>query len=307
MNRGYQRSRGLFNRSSIQCRYCGIFGHFERECRKKMHNQCLQDPNMNKHKHCNMVSDNNADGCNEVSFFMPPIHNNTSHCDCALYYNHTRDTKVKLAFYLDSGCNSHMTNNLSNFEAYIQLKQPIQVYVGIYVNVTAVGQIRMVTNTRRVVVLNNVCYLGELSANLISVSRLDKRGFKLEVENGKVQTLDKACKLLLEAFIEKCDLYKAYFNVTKNNETINDQKELQVDATHGNVMFTEENDWHQRLAHLNFADLKILKNMGLIKGNFKKTFCEPCVLGKQSRKPVVKRKVVAIDLLVLSIQMSAVR
>lgn len=275
-NRGQNRfSRGR-NIQNIQCRFCGRFGHYERDCWDKKRNEKSSTSQGKNQEGANLASGSIAVEYPEVSFFIPP---GSSLVDMEqnVYSN-------EVGFYMDSGASYHMSDDLSLFEEIVKLKSPFRVYVaktGVYVTVTAIGNVRLFTDNGRCVLLKNVRFSEELSCNLISVSRLDKSGLKVEFFNGKAEILTQQRDLIFVAHLLKNNLYRVFFckDVSKK-----------VNVIQGELMYTDSEKWHHKLAHLNFNDMLFLKNCGLINGHIKKSFCEPCIFGKQHRKPFEKRK-----------------
>jgi hypothetical protein len=147
-------------------------------------------------------------------------------------------------FIIDSGCTSHMCSNLDLFDEY-QLSQDedlVELADGSVVEITARG---------RVGPFSGVSYIPQLTKNLISVSQLDREGYSILFEDGKVTLVERLGGKRIEFGILKDRLYSL-----NGSEFAGGVSERIKDV----------NLWHQRLAHLNHRDVIQLANSGAVDG-----------------------------------------
>lgn len=118
--------------------------------------------------------------------------------------------------------------------------------------------------------VKDVLHVPDLSMNLLSISQICGKGFKVIFDSKSCQVIDRDGKLFTTG-TQVNGLYS--FN-----------------AYQGKAMVTKSNDadlWHRRLGHLNFESLKKLKTLstGISFSNKSLETCLPCIKGKQARHP----------------------
>jgi len=124
--------------------------------------------------------------------------------------------------------------------------------------------------------IKNVVLVDGLKHNLLSISQLCERGFKVIFDDLACNVLDRqtnAC--VLSGFRE-------------NNVYIIDMSNLQSNATFLNAFNEDSWLWNRRLGHISFDHLSRINNKEVIKGipylKFEKDrICEACKLGKQTK------------------------
>lgn len=119
--------------------------------------------------------------------------------------------------------------------------------------------------------MEKVLYVPNLACNLLSIRRLEEAGLKVVFENGFVRVFRSDHELFKG--IKKDKLY---------------QFSLNIDRSYSGSGMLEL--WHHWLRHLNEADVKRLSSKDMANGIGdlscgSKNFCEPCIFGKQTRKP----------------------
>lgn len=142
---------------------------------------------------------------------------------------------------------------------------------------SGVGEVKLETRNGTKVI-SDVVLVPELKTNLLSVSKMVKKGYAVTfAKNG-------------------CTVYKQ-MGFSVSGEAIVTASEYgglyKVDVVQEKAYFTGKNDsehqlWHRRLGHLNNASMNLLKNgmaNGISFSSTKINECVVCALGKQNRQP----------------------
>lgn len=177
-------------------------------------------------------------------------------------------------WYLDSGCNAHMTPREDWIENISpQSNRSIDVANGNSVAANGVGDVTIPLLTNRKVNVESVIHAPELTANLLSVSQIAKKGNTIIFDSQGCRISTKKVYIpkgeVIATASEDRGLYK--LDVQKN--------------TASSAILNCHDIWHRRLAHLNRRDMKILQYMstGMNPGRDPKVPCISCVKGKQHR------------------------
>lgn len=219
---------------------------------------------------------------NRVAFFTnsesPKIKGNERYNNC------------DIVWYVDSGCSDHFVANSEVLLGYKKLKVPKRICAaksGVTLEATGVGYIKVITHVNGVSipgVFKSVYHVPEVRKNLLSVSQLEEKGFKVVFYNGKV-----------EAFLNN----KLIFCGSKNGTLFSVSMSIDRSATayYGKTIKYDNSSgeidlWHRRLGHLSFKNLDILVKGDLVNGldslknnHFQNFSCESCILGKMSIQP----------------------
>lgn len=132
------------------------------------------------------------------------------------------------------------------------------------------------------IILKNVMFIPDLRVNLLSISLIEKSGFKITYYNS-LMTIERN-NITYSLGKRIGNLYKLTFMIKKNENYAN----LSVkDDIHL---------WHQRYGHVNFNTLINIKNKNLVNGlNFQnnraENVCEICVKSKLKNLPYNSKSV----------------
>lgn len=232
-----------------KCYFCGKLGHLQMNCRFKQGVKCYN---------CNKVGHLKKD-CKfkkENSKFLAALSSYSG--------NINKETWV-----CDSGASQHMTCNKEYLENYTPFSEEKNITIGDGSIIKAYGEgsVQILNERKETVLLREVLYVPKLVANLFS----PKKGNCLVILNG-----------------DKCTVYKKGIKVFtgraygKLYELHAKAKKVQTETAN----ITSLQLWHERLGHQNKNHVKrILKNFGIAVNKNEEEFCEPCVFGKQCRKP----------------------
>ena len=190
-----------------------------------------------------------------------------------------------VTMFLDSGATSHMVNDHTILESLQKTKEEKirSAKQGAVLSSNESGDIHGLFingNQERRCVLSEVLYVKDLSCNLMSIAKMEKAGMEIHFKNGSAHISWKN-KVLYVA--------KRYGNTY--------QVEVMVEEKQFAGMCAEDikEIWHNRMGHLNKQDMRKLVSKEMVTGVDLKSkndvlkMCEPCVFGKQSRKPFPAR------------------
>ena len=193
-------------------------------------------------------------------------------------------TLTKPGWWLDSGATVHVCKDRSLFKTFDASSFVNEVQMGnsACINVAGQGVVELDFTSGKKLTLLNVLFVPDMRKNLISVDLLCKKGFRVVFESGKV-ILSKSGMFVGKGYA--CD---GMYKVSINNE-------IESSA----YMLESSYLWHDRLAHVNFNSLKLMKKLGLINFNDELDKCETCVESKMVKKPFssVKRDSKILDLI----------
>lgn len=192
----------------------------------------------------------------------------------------------KSEWYIDSGCSVHLTSRkdwIQNVQHAGKLRQ-ITVANDNKLSVECCGDVEIITiadNKDHSVTISEVLYVPKLMTNLLSVSKLIENKNKVVFNENGCDIFNSKDQLIATASLVN-NVYKLNF------------REPQLSLTAG--LAVSGDIWHRRFGHLNFKDLKLMKN-GLVEGfdcknHLNKSdydLCEVCCEGKQSRIPFSKQ------------------
>lgn len=246
---GHTEERCWSGRTFSRCKFCHKTSHPQDKCRYRA-----------EHENNNNQGRNNN---NKVSYFM-----NSQKME---------HDKIDSVFVIDSGATCHLTHE----EDILCETRPVEE---VSIGCAKKGSTLVTKSIGKVegnsVILTNVSYVPDLSRNLLSVSEVTDKGGTVVFDQKGVKfvhgevTYDEENVVLAGAKHEN-GLYTV--NLTNKQEE---------------AMYTQDEaalDWHKKLGHLNFQDLKKLPELcDGVSDSLKKCkeiFCEPCVIGKLKRKP----------------------
>lgn len=193
----------------------------------------------------------------------------------------------RTSWIIDSGSSEHLTNDRKLFAKLVPMKEPMHISVAKEgesivareygeVNVFAVARGKSVPIT-----LKNVLYIPDARVNLLSVRKMEMAGLKVVFADGVV-SIERDSEVIAVGE-RRGKLYELDFHRERPTESVLYScgcvpKELEL--------------WHRRYGHLSAKNLKVLIDNEMVDGmsaSSKKSggdfVCEPCLAGKQTRKP----------------------
>ncbi|GJR70297.1 retrovirus-related pol polyprotein from transposon TNT 1-94 [Tanacetum coccineum] len=179
-----------------------------------------------------------------------------------------------LDWIMDSGGSYHMTPRLDLFFDYLECDGG-RVLLGDNreCKIRGIGKVRVQLKDGSSFVLHNVRYIPELKRNLISLGTLEKEGYTVKLQSGKIKVINGSRVVLSGTRRDNC-VYSLDGHAVAGelNASVEEKDSLaQV--------------WHKRLGHISEAGLQVLEKQGLFgkKSLGKLDFCENYVLGKSHR------------------------
>lgn len=212
------------------------------------------------------------------------------------------------SWYIDSGATSHMCCDRSVMCDFVKSKSlEVKVANGDKLYTEGTGTVRIKLANGAIKTVSNVYYVPKLSGNLLSVSSMVKKGFKVVFSFSGCHVYDNGVEVV-SATLDK-GMYKLNIaeTLSATPSTVTDtpqeaRENLVVNAavecgnyeteTEPTPAEISEKVWHRRLGHLNRRSMKLL-NQGMVSGiSYNDSTFEPCVAciqGKQNRLPFPKK------------------
>ncbi|GBM99706.1 hypothetical protein AVEN_104065-1 [Araneus ventricosus] len=107
-----------------------------------------------------------------------------------------------ILWILDSGSTEHMTSDRSKFTSLTNYSSIVEVTNSEKIQVTGTDDITISVSEesekRRNITLANVLYVPYLGRNLLSIDRMEERGFKMEFAHGEANILSENYELVLK-------------------------------------------------------------------------------------------------------------
>ncbi|GBN60129.1 Copia protein, partial [Araneus ventricosus] len=171
-------------------------------------------------------------------------------------------------FIVDSGATSHMCSQREWFEELKPSSGTVSCAAkSRLLEVAGIGVIRGRLKNGQEIVLTNVLFIPELNDNLIAVKQIQKAGYSLLFKDNKAIVKGKNKTFVLRELNSKGQ-YVSDFIPTVSNTFVAETEEAEL--------------WHRRLGH---SENHALRKLGLPTSV---SFCENCVLAKQSAEPIGK-------------------
>jgi transposase InsO family protein len=263
------------------CHYCGIEGHYAKECRKaKRDREKLQELNLTQAEPEEEEAPVALMLAAVSTIDVEPKHVIDNPSEQRVFLNEERIVPVPTdddRWYLDSGASNHMTGNehLLSMIDY-SVRGMVRFGDGSRVEITGRGAVLFTCRNGEHRVLNDVYLIPRLRTSIVSLGQLDEIAYKTVIEHGAMCVYDQHRQLLAKAPRMGNRLYSVAL-----------QKAVPVCllAKAGDVAWL----WHARYGHLHFRALYELGAKEMVDGmpsiSRVEQVCEGCVIGKQHRTP----------------------
>jgi len=182
---------------------------------------------------------------------------------------------------IDSGASKHMMGKKNTLSCISEKKFSQKVTLGddYQYPIKGIGESNYKLDSENSITMKDVLYVPGLKKNLLSLSALDRKGYRVSFIDGEVLMWAKG-ETLNEAIIigsEENGLYKL-------------KGHLETDMTHAIENSCEI--WHRILAHINYKVLpyicKVVTGLPELKVD-QEGICNGCVQGKNIKNPFSKR------------------
>ena len=198
---------------------------------------------------------------------------------------------------LDSGCTDHIINNVNYFDKSIDLKEPVNIYLGDNRSIKATKLANVISyfeafGKQNEINVDNVFYAKKMSANLISLGKLkDNRNTVISIGN-IAKVIDEDNKLTAVAVKEK--------GTYRMKSILNGKEHLANSAERSGM--SKKEGWHRMLGHVNFKYLNILVKEQLVTGipkEFEKEFLKYrlCIESKMHNLPFKNNRTKAREIM----------
>ncbi|KAH9678563.1 hypothetical protein KPL71_025767 [Citrus sinensis] len=236
-------------RPDAKCHKCGQLGHVERICKTQQ-----------QQREANVIKDQLQE---EQLFVVSCFATNSS----------------TESWLIDSGCTNHMTYDRELFKELDETTiSKVRIGNGAHIAVKSKGTVAIEGHTG-LKLIYDVLYVPEINQNLLSVTQLLEKGYKVLFE-------DKNCVI-------KDAKDKEVFKVQMKGKSF----ALDLMKEEHASVHREDNItvlWHKRLGHFYHITLLYMKNNNLVKGlpelEEESPKCAACQYGKQTRIPFQQNK-----------------
>lgn len=236
----------------VRCFACGRLGHIARDCE--------------------------ADDCEEN--YRPSFRDGASHARKATHTalsakigGSTRNS----VWYLDSGATEHMTSDKTKFVEFHPCTSTVEAADGEVMQALGKGEVKFQLQGEyggNFVTLKEVLYVPALDGNLLSVGRIEERGFRVIFSNGRGEVWKNGEDRILSA-VRTGRLYIA--------EEVGPSSRLAIESNDGDALL-----WHRRLGHLHQDAVHLLCGETSCT---KAERCSTCVQGKLRRSSFPKSSI----------------
>lgn len=189
---------------------------------------------------------------------------------------------------VDSGCSTHMCNNLSLLSNLRDSETPLEIACGgNTLTCQQSGDLHgyIIQNGKQIrIELTNVLYVRHLARNLLSIHSFAIDGINISFQ-GNTCELSKQGKRLIQINASN-GIYP--LTIDCSTPSLTSISEV-ISTTNSSALVASIplSQWHARMGHLNYADLLKLPQMvdGMIVSTAEKPPCRACLLGKATVLP----------------------
>jgi len=255
-----------FDMSKIICFNCNKKGHYARDCRSKKRG-------FHKGKHHASTAEEGGSGQKASESPKRQENKREYYLVSALSGHLTTDRN---SWLVDSGASKHMTGYKNILSVFRKKTSAVQVQLGDNSchDIKGIGSTSLQLKSGSIIHIDEILFVPGLKKNLLSVSALEDKGFKVAFMDGKAVLWPKDGQLSSAEVIgiREGGLYK----VTNHSASA---------LAHSTVSPSEL--WHRRFGHLHFKALPGLQSM--VSGmphisSDKNEVCKGCLLGKNAKK-----------------------
>ena len=251
-NNGYK-GQGGSRKMPGKCHYCGIQGHWKRDCNKRKRDQTSGSNNMKDQT--------------ELAFTAHTI---------ALFSDNGENSERQLArnlrdsWNVDSGATHHITANRHWFipSSIQQLEPPIKIVLGDGSQVTAKekGTINWALSDSKDIRIEDVLFVQNFAVNLLSVRRLANKGIDTVFSKDGYSFRKSDGKLIWKGTMGRYGFYMDGHAITTAFGNSDYGFGLASTDRHNNEFQKLLETWHKRLGHLGITQLRLMVKQRLAMG-----------------------------------------
>lgn len=283
------RSKGLDRNRNAHCNFCGIEGHFERECDlrsildriKDYENSLLERRHRNLTGQIHNVEDT-TEGFEEDSDNLQADQVVDA---CLVELNVLETPQTNTTWYLDSGATHHVSGD-SNVFSTIRSTNGAQVRSagGQNHTVAGIGDVDFSGPSGTIKKFSSVLYTPGITKNLLSVGSLADHRKTIVFKSQKCFIIDDATQSIdaIATRERSHGLYKLQATPLCDEAEINSVR-----------LHTHADLWHKRLGHFHTRGMQRMLVSEAVRGmpplRFSTHICHSCQLGKHSRQKMPKQ------------------
>lgn len=158
---------------------------------------------------------------------------------------------------VDSAATDHFTNRRDWFSNFKTVHGREVATAQGYSPVAGIGDIELITNVgnrQTIIKLKDVYCTPQLRRNLMSIKRMDNKGYKIVIHNNRCKIFNPKGKLMAIAFVNS-ELYILDAQILNSHES-------EVNT----VQSTNMETWHKRFCHASYDILKKMAGKGVVSG-----------------------------------------
>jgi hypothetical protein len=212
------------------------------------------------------------------------------------YVAATGKSSSRFSFILDSAATTHICKIRSAFTSFTPRTSTIDGIDETEQGLAVLGHgdvnviVSIAGQNDRMITLRNVAYAPKARDNLISESRMDKRGLGIWRKSGTVQVLKLDGSIVMEGHLQKDNLYHLKCAIAPSSFKPSDVAFLSSSTFNPNLEM-----WHRRTGHISEDALRYMIRHDMVTGLKIKPGgslgpCDGCAKGKFSRSPFLISK-----------------
>jgi hypothetical protein len=287
--------------SAVICYFCGGTGHMEKDCHRK---QKASEEAKKQVVHWKEKGRGGRQNAKEAKIEEAKIEEvgNSAQVEYAGHasalssgHSHSRSSSD---WNMDTGASSHMTPHRHWFRSYSPHVVPVRLADKSVIMSAGIGSVEFQPVIGDIpqcpIVFHDTLHVPALGSNLLALLHLTRiKGYVITIQGAQVR------------FHHDQQLR---FTATVTEQNIGYLDGHTIIPQHANLASTCPLDltlWHRRCSHLNFDDLKRMRNENLVTGMVIRSqtppdpICEPCIFGKQRRHNIPKTATRRTSLLAL--------
>lgn len=238
---------------------CGKFGHWANDCNSDCDKTPKDSDDSGKRVTFNLIS---------CALVTPKVDNNSE-------------------WIVDCAATDHVCYDKNMFSSLKQCNGEITMGKGT-AEVKGHGTVKLKVDNEcggNDININDVLYVPDFCFNLLSTTKLSQKGIKVVLDRDKGTAYLNDVHVFSAPLIDDLYRLKVTSNVNLSTANIISANDEEAQVKDG-IALLNAATWHQRLAHLNIESVSKIDVLGCKR---KMVECDPCILGKQTKKGFPKK------------------
>ena len=285
------KSRNPNRNRNAQCNFCGIEGHFERECDLRSILDRIKDYEHRllerRHRNLNGQIHNIEDATENFEQESEDLLADQVVDACLVELNLLETPQSNTAWYLDSGATHHVSGDSNVFsELHATSGAQVRSAGGHNQSVAGVGDVHFQSSSGAIKKFPSVLYTPGITKNRLSVGSLTDQNKTLVFKSRHCFIVDNATQGI-DAIATR-EKSRGLYRLQTGCESL-----CHTEPTIYTVRLqSHANLWHKRLGHFNSKGLQRMLASGAVRGlpplRFTEKICHSCQLGKHARTKMPK-------------------